>query len=228
MANAIMSYICNFGLIDEILSDPGSELMSKAIQELNAWLGLRHKVSLTDVHTSNGCENTNRQVIEHLSAITSDLRLKDEWSDPLILGLIQFHFNSSLSREACIAPFHAMFGSQDDTYYSLDPKLAMKDIQTSYIQLLDKSLKILREISSEHQAKIAKDRLSRNKGMNQFVVGDLVLKTVTTPTHPWKPEKIGAKFTGPWEVKSVHLNDYVCDHITQNNIILLRHFMLKC
>ena len=227
MANAIMSYICNFGLIDEILSDPGSELMSKAIQELNAWLGLRHKVSLTDVHTSNGCENSNRQVIEHLSAITSDLRLKDEWSDPLILGLIQFHFNSSLSREAGIAPFHAMFGSQDDTYYSLDPKLAIKDIQTSYIQLLDQSLKTLREISSKHQAHIAKERLSRNKGMNQFVVGDLVLKTVTTPTHPWKPEKIGAKFTGPWEVKSVYLNDYVCDHVTQNITETFHVEMLK-
>ncbi len=107
MANVVMSYICNFDLIDEILSDLGSEaayVKSHTRAQRLVMTTIRHKVFLTDVHTSNGCENTNRQVIEHLSTITSDLRLKDKWSDPLILGLKQFHFNSSLSRETGIGP----------------------------------------------------------------------------------------------------------------------------
>jgi hypothetical protein len=57
-------------------------------------------VSLVDVHTSNGCENTNRQIIQQLSALVNDLRMKEEWADPKIISLIQFHFNSSLSSEA--------------------------------------------------------------------------------------------------------------------------------
>ena len=62
IANALMGYIGNFRLFDELASDPGSDITSQAIKELNSWLGLRHKVSLVDVHTSNGCENTNKQL----------------------------------------------------------------------------------------------------------------------------------------------------------------------
>ena len=53
LANALMSYVGNFGLVDEILSDQGSDLMSQAVADLNTWLGLKHKVALVDVHTSN-------------------------------------------------------------------------------------------------------------------------------------------------------------------------------
>ena len=45
LANALMSYVENVGLFDELASDPGSDMMSKAVAELNSWLGLRHKVS---------------------------------------------------------------------------------------------------------------------------------------------------------------------------------------
>ena len=129
-----MSYVGNYGLVDEIMSDPGTDLMSRAVSDLNKWLGLRHKVSLTDVHTSNGCENTNRQVVQHLSAMVSDLRLKTSWSDPLFISLLQFHFNSSLSREAGIAPFYAMMGSANDVYYKLDPDIPPAQLQTAYVQ----------------------------------------------------------------------------------------------
>ena len=47
----MMSYIGNFGLVDEVLSDQGSDLMSAPIADLNCWLGLCHKVFLVDVHT---------------------------------------------------------------------------------------------------------------------------------------------------------------------------------
>ena len=53
MCNAMMSYVAQCSLIDEIKSDPpGSDLMSQeAVANLNKWLGLRHVVSsLTDVH----------------------------------------------------------------------------------------------------------------------------------------------------------------------------------
>ena len=78
LANALMSYIGNFGLVDEILSDQGSDLMSQAIADLNTWLGLRHKVALVDVHTSNGCENSNRQIQQHLKTIVQDLRIVNQ------------------------------------------------------------------------------------------------------------------------------------------------------
>ena len=191
--------------------------MSKAVAELNEWLGLRHKVSLVDVHTSNGCENTNRQVIQHLSALCNDLRCKDKWTDPKVLGLIQLHFNGSISAEAGISPFQALFGSQDQTYYKLDPSVPADRLQFAYTKKLDDCLKQLRQISAKHQAKIVSARTSEAP-VNQFVVGDLVLKNVKSPTKHWKPEKIGPSFYGPYQVTRVRANDYDCKHITDGTV----------
>jgi hypothetical protein len=67
--------------------------------------------------------------------------MKDCWSDPLILALIQFHLNSSLSSESGIIPFQAMLGSADLTYYKLDTKTRPEKLQTKYVKLLDDNLK---------------------------------------------------------------------------------------
>jgi hypothetical protein len=217
LANCLMSFISNFGFFDELISDPGSDLTSNAIKEVNAWLGLRHVISLVDVHTSNGCENTNRQIIQHLSALCNDLRCKEKWTDPKILSLIQLHFNGQISAEAGLSPFHALYGTQDETYYQLEPGVEAEHLQVAYVKRLDSCLKQLRKISATHQANLAKERLD-TKPMNQFVVGDLVLKSVRSPTKHWKPEKLGPAFYGPYEVTRVEKNDYDCRHITDGTV----------
>jgi hypothetical protein len=162
IANALMGYIGNFGLFDELASDPGSDITSQAIKELNSWLGLRHKVSLVDVHTSNGCENTNKQIIQHLSTLVNDLRVKSHWANPKIISLIQLHFNSAHSSEAGIIPFQALFGSVDSTYYQLPAELKPREYQTEYVKRLDACLQHLREISAKHQKVIAEKRMSND------------------------------------------------------------------
>ena len=54
VATAIIQFITTYGLVDEIVSDPGSSVNSRMVNEVIAWLGLRHYVSLVDVHESNG------------------------------------------------------------------------------------------------------------------------------------------------------------------------------
>jgi hypothetical protein len=63
LLSLIFRYMCSFGLHDEIITDPGTMFMSDAVAQLNAWLGIRHKVSLVDVHESNGVERTNAEII---------------------------------------------------------------------------------------------------------------------------------------------------------------------
>ena len=215
IANALMGYIGNFGLFDELASDPGSDITSQAIKELNSWLGLRHKVSLVDVHTSNGCENTNKQIIQHLSTLVNDLRVKNHWANPKIISLIQLHFNSAHSSEAGIIPFQALFGSADSTYYQLPAELKPREYQTEYVKRLDACLQHLREISAKHQKAIAEKRMSNDSELRQFQKGDLVLKTVRTDTKHWKKDKLGPNFTGPWKIIKAHRNDYVVEHVTQ-------------
>ncbi len=103
-------------------TDYWSKLLSFTVPEtlnmlyLNSLLGLRHKVSLVDVRTSNGCENTIKQVLQHISTLVNDLRIKKHWAHPKIISLIQFHINSSHSSEAGVVPFKALFGFADETY----------------------------------------------------------------------------------------------------------------
>lgn len=199
-----MAFISNFGLFDELISDPGSDLTSKAIQEVNHWLGVRHVVSLVDVHTSNGCENTNKHIITHLSALCNDLRIKNKWSDPKIIALIQLHFNGQISAEAGITPFAAQFGNANDTYYDLGSDVKPENYQTEYVARLDKALKQLRIISAEFQDKLCLKRLHSKPTPHQFVVGDMVLKSVRTSTKHWKPEKLGPAFYGPYVIERVY------------------------
>ncbi len=206
--------MANFALVDGIITDPGSDMMSEVVRELNEWLGLRHQVSLVDVHTSNGCENTNKIVLQHLAMLISDLRMKGHWSDDSILKLIQFHINSSLSGEAGVVPFELMFGSGDAEHYDFKPGLTQAQMATEHVRWLDESLQRIRDISHEHQLRIKQKRLKRATRYNQFAVNDLVLKTVRTPTIHWKREKLGPNFTGPWKVVNVRKNDYICEHIT--------------
>ena len=227
LANALMQYISNFGLFDELISDPGSDLTSKAIEELNSWLGLRHVVSLVDVHTSNGCENTNKQIITHLSCLCNDLRIKGKWADPKILALIQMHFNGAVSAETGVSPFKALFGSVDEFYYTLPENTDPVTYMTSYVKRLDDALGQLRKISHAHQGRLMEERLRVSREPNQYQNGDLVLKTVRTPTKHWKPEKIGPQFYGPYRVEGANANDYTVRHVTDGSVHVFHVDMLK-
>ena len=59
-------------------------------------------------------------------------------------------------------------------------------------------------------------RLKKNVKLNRFQPGDLILKTVKTPTKHWKEQKLGPKFTGPWKILKVRKNDYVCEHVVSH------------
>ena len=66
---AAFKHICDYGLmIDGIISDPGSAFTSKLMEQLMKWLSVKHMVSVVDVHTSNGVEPANREILRHLKA----------------------------------------------------------------------------------------------------------------------------------------------------------------
>jgi hypothetical protein len=52
----------DFGTYDKIITDPQSDIVGKAVAELNAWLGLEYTVSLVDRHESNSVDGTNKRI----------------------------------------------------------------------------------------------------------------------------------------------------------------------
>ena len=88
IALALFIYFTTFGIFDELWSDPGSDLMSEAVKQLNAYLGIRHVVSLVDRHESNGVEGPNKQLLRHLRTLVYDTRTISRWTDPVIIIII--------------------------------------------------------------------------------------------------------------------------------------------
>lgn len=66
LPHAMMRHFATYGLIDTIISDPGSDFMSQVIAQLNTWLDIRHIVSLVDRHESNGVERLNGEILRHI------------------------------------------------------------------------------------------------------------------------------------------------------------------
>lgn len=231
-ATAIFQYFCTFGLVDGIISDPGSEFMNEVVSHLLLWLGLRHTVSLVDRHESNGVEATNREILRLLKALVFDERLVHEWSSPTVLPLIQYHLNSTFHSESGCIPFEATFGSADAQYFTFpmakeSDNSSMKPMH-AYISKLNEDLETIRKISYEYQQTIAAERTASTPlhKQNIYQPGDLVLFQ-RNPDACFLPSKLSPKFIGPYVVINQRKNDVECKHIIMGDIKVLHVSRLK-
>lgn len=158
IALALFQFFSTYGVFEELISDPGSDLPSEVVKHLTDWYGIRHVFSLVDRHESNGVEGTNKSILRHLRAIVSDERLKDRWSDPSVLNFVQYVLNSQVSYEPGTVPFHAHFGTEDSTYFKLPEPVTEASNTQEFIRLLDENLRVIWELSKKHQTEVRNKR----------------------------------------------------------------------
>lgn len=212
-ATALFKFFSTYGVYENLISDPGSDLMSEVVAQLTAWFGIRHVFSLVDRHESNGVEGTNKSILRHLKAFVMDERIADRWSAPDVIHLIQYWLNAQVSHETGLSPFHAHFGSDDNTYLKLPELLSESQTAHEFVKLLDDNLRTLWDISVKHQLKLVLKRAGKENPLlqNQFQPGDLVLfrRDTSSPL----PSKLTMRFSGPFEVLSQDKNDVECKHL---------------
>jgi hypothetical protein len=218
LATALFQYFTTFGVFEEIWSDPGSDMMSDTVSQLNNWLGIKHVVSLVDRHESNGVEGTNKQLLRHLKTLVHDERVISRWSDPTILCLVVFSINDAINSETGVRPFDAKFGSMDGPYLQLPEKALPRDITNEWVRCLDKDLRTIREASTKFQANLIAERLAvtPEERQNVFQSGDLVLFQLNPENH--LPTKLSSPFLGPYRVLQQRTNNVECKHLVMGNI----------
>ena len=215
VATALFQHFCRYGLVDSLISDPGSEFMNDVVEHLHKWLSIRHIFSLVDRHESNGVEGSNKQILRHLLALVLDERVKHRWSHPTVLPIIEFILNDTDSSETGVKPFHATFGTTDKTYFLLPPESEVEDRQSlpAYVRMLDESLRNLQAASKKYQDNLVAERLKTNAESKQniFQPGDFVLFQLSKDKP--LPSKLTPRFSGPYEVVHQVKNNVTCKHL---------------
>jgi hypothetical protein len=209
LASCLVQHVAVNGLFEELISDPGSDLMSDVVRLLHSWIGTKHLVSLVDRHESNGVERRNQEILRHLRALVFDRRLEERWDDPLVLCVVQFHMNASINSETGVRPFEAKFGTHAGTFFKLPPNLPPHLSASEFLKLLDVDLRVVHDIVTATNAKvIAKRRGTESEEtQNQFQPGDFVLFLL--PDRP----KLKHHWFGPLVVIAQHHNDVEARHL---------------
>ena len=217
-ALSLFQYFCAYGICDVIMTDPGSDLKSEIISHLVRYFGMDHRISLVDRHESNGVEGTNKQTLRHLRVLTQEENIKNEWSSPSVLPIIENLLNNWENSETGVIPFQATFGTEDLKFVQLPEALDPKDRVHAFVQQLDNNLKTLRAASKKFQDELVLERTSKTpiETQNVFQPGDFVLfeRNKDVP----RPNKLSPDFMGPFEVVSQSKNDVQCRNLVYGNI----------
>lgn len=218
VATAVFKHICDYGLIDGIISDPGSSFTAEVIIHLTKWLGINHALSLVDVHTSNGVEASNREILRHLKALVYDERMISQWSKPTVLPIIKHMINGHVSSETGYSPMTLRFGDKDSLYMKLPPDGSLPDKAGVFLDSLNRNLETLRSISKDYQQTLLDEkglRIIPAEQQNMYQEGDFVLFSKDNTMHS---DKLLPKFKGPYRVLSQRKNDVECKDLIHGNI----------
>lgn len=211
MARALFIHYVQYGKFVELISDPGSELMSATVVLLNQFLGQTKLVSIVDRHQSNGVEPTNKRILAHARTLVQDERIMHTWSDPIILGLISHAINSEVHSETGISPMEAKFGSSDKPWMTVADNDLLTDTSHVMLQGLNENIKTIRDISYTYQQQLVADRYDHSLTLNKYQPGDYVLFIIPLLHRPFK---LHGLFLGPYTVVS-----HVTNTVTVRSLI---------
>lgn len=224
-ARALFSHYVTYGKFEQVISDPGSDLMSHCIILLNNFLGQEKLVSIVDWHPSNGVEPTNKKLLAFVRQLTQDLRISHQWSDPTIIQLIAHACNSMLHSETNYSPMELKFGSADLPYMMLpDNEITAVHIPP-ILQQLNDNIKIIRELSHTYQQQLVVDRDNSSSTQNKYQPGDLVLFVYSVTGEALT--KTSSKYLGPYKVTSHVRNDVSVRNLITDAISVFHSSRLK-
>jgi hypothetical protein len=148
--------------------------------------------------------------------LCNDERIRKEWSEPHVIGLIEFALNSRRSTETSHTAFELKFGTEDAKYFKMPEELSAESISNAWLKSLNEKLKAVREVNVEFQKKLIMERTRSNPKPdkeNKYQSGDLVLYDNLYEPHRRRPVKLDSRYRGPYEVISQHKDEVECQHL---------------
>ena len=112
-ANALIQWICRYGIPSQIVSDNGTQYSNELIKTISQLFNIDHHLIQAYSHEENAIvERANKEVGRHIRAIVQDKRILDTWSP--MLPLVQRIINSQVHSNIGVSPIQLMFGNVID------------------------------------------------------------------------------------------------------------------
>ena len=225
-AQCIFNYTCTYGLFHEFRSDPGSDFTSEVIAHLVRWLGPTHTLTLVDNPQADGVEGTNKQILRHIKALCMDERVKDRWSEPTILPIVQLLVNEYTHSETGYSPLQATFGDIESIYYNIPDSINEPERTHKYILSLQQNLRDIRDASAKYQQLIRSERTTNqlSETANRYQPGDYVLYLLRKSQLP---DKLSPRNKGPYQVVKHIDNVVTVRNMIHGNLLEFNPAVLK-
>jgi hypothetical protein len=204
-ATAMFLHYTRYGAFEEVLTDPGSDFMSETIVLLNTYLGQEQKVSKVGRHQSNGVEPTNKKILGLIRTLAHDERIRHDWSDPTIIGMIEYACNSQYHSEINAIPMELKFGTADFAYHHMPDNDIITNNAPDVLIRFNDHLKIIRSLSREYQLSLVEKRDNSISTNNKYQPGDFVLFIYSVEGE--RLNKMDAAYLGPYVVLTHVRND---------------------
>ena len=215
-ATALFMHCVYFGSFDCLISDPGFDFTSNMIQLLNSWFGIHHIFSLVDVHTSNGVEGANKQILRHIKTLMCEEHVRKHWSSPTVIGWIMFLMNKFDESESGNSPYALTFGSEVVRNLRFPANSLDHSSAPAFLKQLDNNLAALQAAAFKFQQQLVAERVKNNGQQNMYQATDLVLYKRSTDKP--LPDKLDFRYAGPYEVIQHRRNDVECRHLSLGHV----------
>ncbi|CAC5413986.1 unnamed protein product [Mytilus coruscus] len=202
VCHALFQLFSSYGVCHTLLSDQGSEFISKGTRELCKMLEVSQEFTPSFAHHCLGtCERSHRTLEERM---TPYIRKGRPWND--ILPAVIFSMNSCTNAATQYSPFEVVYGNRPQfplsTPHDLDLRDIPKDIHVYLKQMQQKLYTIRKEVQINVEKTNAKmvERVNKTTSPLKLSVGDYVYLH-DEPTG--QGQKLQAKFSGPFIVDNI-------------------------
>jgi len=169
-------------------------------------------------------ERTHRETLKLLRGIVNDERVKERWSAPHIIGIVQFILNSEMNEETSVSPFQSVFGSVDAKYFKLPDESSTKIRAKELLKKLDDDLFVVRKVAEETMERMRAKRVQSDPdaGVASYSVKDLVLLKNERPVSKLQPV-----YLGPYKILKIYKADVTVQHLVTGAIKVVQMANIK-
>ena len=237
-ANAILQWICRYGIPSQIVSDNGTQYSNELVTKLCQLFEIDQSLIQAYSHEENAIvERANKEVGRHLRAIVHDRKILDDWSP--MLPLVQRIMNSQIHESIGVSPLQLMYGNSLDMDRLLVMPTAQVQVELDAVNQLndqryaDWTKKLISQqsnllkVAMETQLDSDLYHIQRNTNLNkdeitEFPINSYVLQRYEADGHK-QPNKLKTPLRGPHKVIGKHTrNDgpdvYTVQNLTNNKL----------